>query len=122
MSSHIDQARAESQHIHDMSGWEQVLCVEADKIKSDRGYAHDGSGDLTVYSSCTDLDGEFGDPLVFTEWGVSGNEDQPVLREYRHPALPSPGGVLAAREPDRKPCEHYRWVGVVPRTDGESNG
>lgn len=51
-----------------------------------------------VESSCTDLAGSYGEPLIDTTWG---NGDRRI-KDVRHPAGPEGG-------PDRKPCEHYAW-------------
>lgn len=70
--------------------WSVITCAERETLY--------GAGDLTVASSLTDLFGEFGDPMVFTEW--AGPLGRPVLRDYR---WPGPNGG----RPDARPCEHY---------------
>lgn len=89
------------------STWVKITCAERDQIKADR--------DLVPISSCTDLDAGFhSEPEIFTEWGQRHTETA-VLRDYRYPprydASDPPGTV----KPDRKPCEHYRFV----RTEGD---
>jgi hypothetical protein len=53
---------------------------------------------VRVHSSLTDMDGEFGEPIIFTEWGITKSDGSTnvVLREARWP-----------KDPDRD-CEH--WV------------
>lgn len=60
---------------------------------------------LTVLSSKTDLDGLYGKPEIFTEWGT--DNETPVLRDVRWPG-PQAGDLLPS--PDAKPCEHYFWT------------
>lgn len=52
----------------------------------------------SVYSSLTDLGGEFGDPRIETTWGCGLVR----IKDVRHPAV---GGG-----PDVAPCEHYEWM------------
>lgn len=79
-----------SGNMHDLSGWTATTCLVADLIR--------GAGDVTPVSSLTDMDGTYGTPIVYTEWGMRSS-GTPVLREYRWPAS------------DRT-CEHY-----VPEED-----
>jgi hypothetical protein len=72
--------------------WVSVACVVADAIRA--------SEFVQAYAGRSDLYGEFGEPEVYTEWGIR-DRDIPVLREWRYP------GVDGA--PDPKPCRH-----VVP--------
>lgn len=74
-----------------ISEWRQITCDERDDL-----YGRE-NGAWSVGSGLTDLDGEFGDPHMFTEWW---DGDQPVLRDYR---WPQPSG----EKPDTRPCEHY---------------
>ena len=81
--------------------WVAVACEVADAIR------HCES--LKPTASKTDLDGEYGEPEVFTEWSViypSGRE-VPVLREHRWPS--GSDGVV-----DLKPCEHYARSAPAP--------
>jgi len=68
-----------------LTGWRQVSCREADLIR------RQGSG-LKPASTLTDHEGQFGKPIVFTEWWW---DDEPVLREYRYPT------------DDGTPCGHW---------------
>lgn len=95
---HVDEWEAvvSDQHMMDRTGYVQVPCHVADGIRS-------GSL-LTVGSSLTDMCGEFGEALVYTEWGIEVGEQReyrPVMREYRWP------------QSDRT-CEH--WVVVTEPT------
>jgi len=72
------------QNMTDRTGWTQVSCPASDRIR-------DEHLDKVVSSSLTDLDGEYGDPVVYTEWSVG---DVPLLRDYRW--------VATERE-----CEHW---------------
>lgn len=83
--------------MHDSRGWQRITCEERDehlKLMGDHA---------RVLSSLTDLYGEFGDPLIFTEWGRD-DVDEPIFKEFRYPPLDGEG-------PDRAPCEHWFWVG-----------
>jgi len=78
------------QHMMDRTGYVRVPCYAADAIR--------GGSLLKVGSSLTDMCGEFGEALVYTEWGIEigeGHEYRAVMREYRWP------------KSDRA-CEH--WV------------
>jgi hypothetical protein len=76
--------------MEDMNSWRPTSCFEADVIR------RQGSG-LSVASSLTDQDGEYGQPTIFTEWWW--NDRIPVLRDYRYP------GQHGA--PDYRPCRHF---------------
>lgn len=78
-----------STHMWDMNGWRKVDCETSEAVL----IAHP---DRSVGSSLTDLSGEFGEPIVFTEWDSDGS---PILRNYRWPQ--TAGRV----------CEH--WVPEV---------
>lgn len=71
--------------------WVRVSCETADVIRA--------SAHVHPYSGRSDLHGEFGEPEVFTEWGIR-DRDISVLREHRFPGPDLTG-------PDRKSCEHY---------------
>lgn len=73
--------------------WEQISCAEREAL-----YA--GSV-LSVGASLTDLDGQYGDPRVLTEWHDRAT-DVPVLRDQRWPQL-------SGEKPDARPCRHERW-------------
>lgn len=80
-------------------GWEPITCQEREEL------VHRSDPRLTVLASRTDLDGEFGAPEIFTEWGTP--EGEPVLREHRYPDHANPDG---SSRPDVQPCEHFRWM------------
>lgn len=82
--------------------WTPVTCQESEALIIEHG----GLINLTVLAGRTDLGGEHGDPIIITEWGLRDRET-PVLRNIRHPA--PIGATDQPRQPDRKPCEHYRW-------------
>ena len=76
----------------------KLTCEERDEIlidfETNRYFP-----DIKVVSGLTDLDGEFGDPIMDTTWETAGGIR---VRDVRHPAF------LDAENPaDRKPCEHY---------------
>lgn len=73
-----------SGNMHDLDGWVPISCPQSDEIRTT---AH-------PVSSLTDLSGDYGTPVVYTEWGAP-DSDAPVLRDYRWPD---------ARE---RNCEHY---------------
>jgi hypothetical protein len=74
------------------SGWVPIPCLTADLIRQ--------HPEVRPHASRTDMTGEFGEPCIYTEWGIEVNgEDIPVMREWRYPSR-VPG------EPDRRPCEH----------------
>jgi len=81
--------------MYDYSGWRQVDCVTADVTR--------GEQPVSPGSTLTDLGGNYGTPVMFTEWWRQ-SDDGPVLRDYYwHP------------HSDAGQCVHY-----VPRepTDG----
>lgn len=79
-------------------GWVKIPCSERDQLMADR--------DLVPVASCTDLSAQFhSEPEMFIEWGDRGT-DTSVLRDYRHPAFSGPDLMP---QPDREPCEHYRF-------------
>lgn len=55
--------------------WTEVSCKERDALWAGRPEG------VTVHSSLTDPDGQFGPKVVFTEWAWGG---RPMLRDYRH--------------------------------------
>jgi hypothetical protein len=62
-------------------GWMPITCEESDSVRKG----------LTPASSLTDLDGEFGEPVIYTEW-YSTETNVSILRDYRWF--------------DGRPCEH----------------
>ena len=77
--------------MRDLSGWHQIACAESDTIRPNKH----------PRSSLTDMDGRFGEPIIYTEW--EDDAGVPVLREYLWPK--------SARE-----CEH--WVPVTAWNPG----
>lgn len=75
--------------MNDMTSWRPVSCFEADAIR------RQGAG-LSVASTLTDPEAQYGPAVVFTEWWWI---DTPVLREYRYP------GQHGAD--DYHPCQHW---------------
>ena len=65
----------------DLSGWREVDCVERDGIVYPFGKSDET---LRCFSSLTDPDGNYGEPLIYTEWGRN-DPDRAVLRDYRWP-------------------------------------
>lgn len=64
------------QSMTDMTGWGQVTCTVRDS------FWRDHQGRISVFSSLTDPDGQYGRGVIYTEWGVKGGE-KPWLRDYR---------------------------------------
>ena len=58
--------------------WEPTDCLGSEDAVKAAG----GIGLLTVWSSCTDLEGDYGTPMMFTEWG-SSDGTTPVSADYR---------------------------------------
>ncbi len=76
--------------------WRQVNCQERDALIDRLGRSYNGfsaESGIGVFSSLTDIDGEYGPPEIFTEWGYRVT-DVPVLRDYRWPG-------------SGRPCEHF---------------
>lgn len=75
--------------MYDLDGWTPITCAQREEIVHDHTH-----GKLGVFSSLTDPEGQYGSPLVYTEWGI---DDRPVLRDY------------LAYTDDRTPseCTHY---------------
>lgn len=79
--------------------WRKISCAERDEVKA--------RYDLVPISSCTDLDGEFGTPSIFIEWGDRTTEE-PVLRDQRWPSRYTAQEMTEyATRLDERPCEHY---------------
>jgi hypothetical protein len=77
--------------------WQRISCEEYEEHLSIMGEAK------RVYSSLTDLGGEFGQPVVETVWCRAETPDEPILKGVRHPGYPVGDAIV----PDRAPCEHY---------------
>lgn len=89
----------EEEPVSDVTGtWVPITCEERERL------VH-GDQKLTVLSSITDPNGEYGTPRIFTEWGYQ--DETPVLRDNRWPGRDWPSG------PDERPCEHYRFTPAV---------
>lgn len=73
--------------------WTKISCADREELMQRPG--------LVVGASFTDMDGEYGDPQMRTEW-VARDGEEPVLREVRWPSR-----VVGERDP--RPCEHWRW-------------
>jgi hypothetical protein len=72
-----------TQDMYDLEGWREVTCEESDTVRARNG---------GVYSSLTDKNGNYGPPVVFTEWQDVDRE--PMLRDYRY-------------DNDPMTCRHY---------------
>jgi hypothetical protein len=86
--------------------WERTDCAGWSKAVADAG----GLDVLTVWSSLTDMDGEFGPPTIYTCWGASDNGN-PVVAEASHPPFHA------------RPCaaDHAVFIRTIPpvATKGE---
>ncbi|MFZ1361440.1 MAG: hypothetical protein WAS05_00700 [Candidatus Nanopelagicales bacterium] len=67
------------QDTYDSFGWVEVTCVIDALLVQAPG--------LKVASTITDLDGLYGEPLSYTEWFITDQNDQelPVLRSFYWP-------------------------------------
>lgn len=83
------------------SRWVPIPCLTADLIRQ--------HAEVRVHASRTDMTGEFGEPCIYTEWGIYNNGEIPVMREWRYPSR-VPG------EPDPRPCEHLAYDNREERT------
>ncbi|MAP63143.1 MAG: hypothetical protein CMH34_05245 [Microbacterium sp.] len=92
--------------------WKRISCDEYEEHLALMGDAK------RVYSGLTDLDGEFGTPIIETVWCRADAPDEPLLKGVRHPSVRAEGDV--APWPDRLPCEHY-FIDDV-RTQVHTNG
>jgi hypothetical protein len=70
--------------------WIPATCAESDQARS--------AQPVSVWSTLTDLDGEYGAPCMFAEWG-SPDGTAPVVADLRWMA-----------EDDTRPCEHRVYV------------
>jgi hypothetical protein len=61
-----------------LTGWGEVDCATRDRFFAEWGDR------LSPFSSLTDQDGQYGTPVIYTEWGVQDGE-KPWLRDYRYP-------------------------------------
>lgn len=89
-------------HHYPTGHWEQATCDEyVEAMRAAGGYEA-----LSVWSSCTDIDGQYGRPMVYTCWG------------HRDDAL---GPVAAGGGPpeNQRPCELEHAV-FVPDTRPQS--
>jgi hypothetical protein len=70
--------------------WVPATCAESDKAR--------GSEEVTVWSTLTDLDGQYGAPSMFAEWGTADGR-RPIVADLRW-----------MDEADNRPCEHRIYV------------
>ena len=56
--------------------WQQATCSEYLEVIQ----AHGGVQSLRVWGTLTDMDGEFGSPMIFTEWGTP---ERPIAAHAR---------------------------------------
>lgn len=70
--------------------WIKATCVERDLAFH--------AEKLKVWSGLTDIDGEYGRPSMFTEWG-SADGTTPIVADLRWLA-----------EDDKRPCEHMIYI------------
>jgi len=75
------------------SRWVPIPCLVADLIRQ--------HPQVVPIAGRTDISGEFGEPCVYTEWGLR-DDATPVMREWRYPSR-VPG------ELDPQPCEHLAY-------------
>ena len=95
--------------------WHPITCQEREALVDKLGRSYGGfskASGVGVLSSKTDLDGAYGPPEVFTEWGY--DYDRPVLRDFR---WPGGSGSCAHYEhrpdtPDESPDEHGEHTGA----------
>lgn len=83
--------------------WVKIDCDAREVIVSRNGERYEGLG---VAAGRTDMDGQYGEPCIFTEW-YDRATDQSVLQDYLWPARRHSDDDLFL--PDVKPCEHYEW-------------
>lgn len=75
--------------------WVQITCEEREALIDEVGRSYNGPAKpYGVLAGRSDLDGQYGRPCVFTEWGHS-ETGVPLLQDYRWPE-------------STRPCEHYR--------------
>lgn len=82
--------------------WEQISCAERDAL-----YARSV---LSVGASLTDLDGQYGEPHILTEWHDRATGVL-ILKDQRWPQL-------SGEKPDAKVCRHERWAARNPEVLG----
>lgn len=73
--------------------WNRITCAESEEHLALMGESR------FVYSSLTDISGEYGDPRIETTWGRKETPDEPIMKTLRHPD-PEGGKDVA-------PCEHW---------------
>lgn len=94
-----------SDHSTPPGHWIVASCETSDALKAKHPEAK-------VFSSLTDISGEYGDPSMFTEWGLKDN-CTPLWADLRYlpdcsNAYGEDSGSEARRDP--KPCEHMIYV------------
>ena len=58
--------------MHDLNGWVAIPCAQSDEVRTNK----------RPRSSLADPSGNYGMPVVYTEW-AGPDDEQPVLRDYR---------------------------------------
>ena len=79
----------------------QIPCGDRDEALGDKK-------EWTATASLTDIDGEFGEPHIYTRWEHARRDY--AIEDYR---WPSRGGT----SPDVRPCEHWAVVNTKEPTD-----
>ena len=75
--------------------WRRITCEERDEHIGIMGEHR------RVFSSLTDISGEFGSPQIVTVW-MRDDHEEPILKDVRWPNTDGSGAG-----PDAAPCEHY---------------
>lgn len=93
----LDDEEIRNRSMWNLSGWRQADCVERDGIIMPDGVRDES---FRCFSSLTDMDGEYGEPIIYTEWGLH-DPDRAIIRDYRWPK-------------SERTCEHW-----VPKSGSE---
>ena len=80
--------------------WDPISCADRDALVCRNGERYEG---LKVAAGRTDLDGQYGEPCIFTEW-YDESTGLSVLQDYRYPGRRSDANRLPD---DARPCEHF---------------
>jgi hypothetical protein len=66
-----------STNMHNLDGWIEVTCRERDRVWAENEQT------VVTTSSLTDPDGIYGDPIIYTEWGLRTDDGhEAILRDY----------------------------------------
>lgn len=84
--------------------WVEASCAEREAVFQ----ALPDTLNLSVWSALTDMTGEFGEPLMFTQWG-SRDGITPAVADLRYLAHPDDTNRAGP-----KPCEHRVFVVETP--------